>query len=65
MDSPQDNPEGYKETNLSLRAGNLKGRLLLIHGTIDPTVVWQHTQLFVDACVKAGTYPDYMIYPRT
>ena len=25
MDSPQDNPEGYKETNLSLRAGNLKG----------------------------------------
>ena len=64
MDSPQDNPEGYKETNLSLRAGNLKGRLLLIHGTIDPTVVWQHTQLFVEACVKAGTYPDYMIYPE-
>jgi len=64
MDSPQENPEGYKETNLSLRAGNLKGRLLLIHGTIDPTVVWQHTQLFVDACVKAGTYPDYMIYPE-
>lgn len=64
MDSPQDNPEGYKDTNLSLRAGNLKGRLLLIHGTIDPTVVWQHTQLFVDACVKAGTYPDYMIYPE-
>ena len=61
MDSPQDNPEGYKETNLSLRAGNLKGRLLLIHGT---TVVWQHTQLFVEACVKAGTYPDYMIYPE-
>lgn len=64
MDSPQDNPEGYKETNLSLRAGSLKGRLLLIHGTIDPTVVWQHTQLFVEACVKAGTYPDYMIYPE-
>ena len=64
MDSPQENPEGYKETNLSLRAANLKGRLLLIHGTIDPTVVWQHTQLFVDACVKAGAYPDYMIYPE-
>lgn len=64
MDRPQDNPEGYKETNLSLRAGNLRGRLLLVHGTIDPVVVWQHTQLFVDACVKAGTYPDYMIYPE-
>ena len=64
MDSPQDNPEGYKETNLSLRAKDLKGRLMMIHGTIDPTVVWQHTQLFVEACVKAGTYPDYMIYPE-
>lgn len=64
MDTPQENPEGYKETNLSLRADKLRGRLLLIHGTIDPTVVWQHTQLFVEACVKARTYPDYMIYPE-
>lgn len=64
MDTPQENPEGYKAANLALRAGDLKGRLLLIHGTIDPVVVWQHTQLFVEACVKAGTYPDYMIYPE-
>ena len=48
----------------TLRAKDLKGRLLLIHGTIDPVVLWQHTQLFVEACVKAGTYPDYMIYPE-
>lgn len=64
MDTPQENPEGYKATNLALRAKDLQGRLLLIHGTIDPVVLWQHTQLFVEACVKAGTYPDYMIYPE-
>ena len=64
MDRPQDNPDGYQAANLSLRAKDLRGRLLLIHGTIDPVVVWQHTQLFVEACVKAGTYPDYMIYPE-
>ena len=64
MDTPQENPEGYKASNLTLRAKDLKGRLLLIHGTIDPVVLWQHTQLFVEACVKAGTYPDYMIYPE-
>ena len=64
MDRPQDNPDGYQASNLSLRAKDLRGRLLLIHGTIDPVVVWQHTQLFVEACVKAGTYPDYMIYPE-
>lgn len=64
MDSPQDNPEGYKANNLLLRAGDLKGRLLLIHGTIDPVVIWQHSLLFVQAAVKAGTHPDYMVYPE-
>lgn len=64
MDSPQDNPEGYKANNLLLRAGDLKGRLLLIHGTIDPVVIWQHSLLFVEAAVKAGTHPDYMVYPE-
>lgn len=64
MDTPQENPEGYKANNLLSRAGDLKGRLLLIHGTIDPVVIWQHTMLFVDACVKAGSLPDYMIYPE-
>lgn len=64
MDRPQDNPEGYKNANLKLKAGRLKGRLLLIHGDIDPVVVWQHSLGFLKACVDAGTYPDYFVYPR-
>lgn len=64
MDRPQENPEGYKNANLKLKAGNLKGRLLLIHGDIDPVVVWQHSLGFVKACVEADTYPDYFVYPR-
>lgn len=63
MDTPQENPEGYEANNLIARAGDLQGRLLLIHGGVDPVVVWQHSQLFVQAAVKAGTLPDYMIYP--
>lgn len=63
MDTPQDNPEGYAASNLISRAGDLKGRLLLIHGDIDPVVVWQHSLLFVKAAVTAGTMPDYMVYP--
>lgn len=62
--SPQDNPEGYKANNLTLRAGDLKGRLLLIHGVVDNVVLWQHAIEFVQAAVKAGTYPDCMYYPR-
>lgn len=64
MDSPKDNPEGYKNANLKEKAGNLKGHLLLIHGDIDPVVVWQHSLSFVEACVNARTYPDYFVYPR-
>lgn len=64
MDRPQDNPEGYANANLKRKAGNLKGHLLLIHGDIDPVVVWQHSLGFLKACVDAGTYPDYFVYPR-
>lgn len=63
MDRPQDNPEGYAHANLKLKAGNLKGRLLMIHGAVDPVVVWQHSLGFMKACIDAGTYPDYFVYP--
>ncbi len=62
-DSPQENPEGYKRNNLALRAGDLKGRLLLIHGTVDNVVLWQHAQAFVEACITLRSYPDCMFYP--
>ena len=40
MDTPAENPQGYQESNLIERAGDLKGRLLLIHGGVDPVVLW-------------------------
>ena len=63
MDTPQSNPEGYKDCNMKLKAGNLKGHLLVIHGGVDPTCVPQHTYSFMKACIEAGTYPDLFIYP--
>lgn len=63
MDSPQENPEGYRNANLKLKAGNLKGRLLLIHGAVDPVVVWQQSLGFIKASIDAATYPDYFVYP--
>ncbi len=63
MDSPKENPEGYAETNMVDRAGDLKGRLLLIHGDEDPTVVLQHNLQFIKSAIKKGTHPDLFIYP--
>ena len=63
MDTPQENPEGYAQTNLIKQAGKLKDKLLLIHGLQDPVVVQQHSVNFVKAAVDAGVQVDYMIYP--
>ena len=63
MDTPQTNPEGYKNANLKLRAGNLKGRLEVIIGANDPTCVPQHSISFLRACIDAGTQPDFFMYP--
>jgi dipeptidyl-peptidase-4 len=64
MDSPEQNPEGYKNANLLHAVENLKGRLLIVHGAIDPTVVWQHSLAFVRECVKKGVLLDYFVYPK-
>lgn len=63
MESPQDNPEGFKETNLINRVKDLKGKLLMIHGTQDNVVVWQHSIDFIRAAVKNGIQMDYFVYP--
>ena len=63
MGTPQNNPDGYAKTSLIDKAKNLKGRLQIITGYNDATVVPQHCLSFLDACVKAGTQPDFFAYP--
>ena len=63
MDTPQQNPEGYDKTSLIDKAKNLKGKLQIIIGYNDPTVVPQHALSFLKACVEAGTQPDFFVYP--
>ena len=63
MDTPQDNPEGYAKTSLINKAADLKGRLQIIIGLNDPTVVPQHAYSFLKACIAAGTQPDFFVYP--
>jgi dipeptidyl-peptidase-4 len=63
MDTPYDNPEGYEQTSLIRQAPNLKGKLQIITGYNDDTVVPQHCLSFIAACIAAGTQPDFMVYP--
>ena len=63
MDTPQQNPEGYKEASLIEQAKNLKGKLQIITGYNDDTVVPQHCLSFIYECNKVGTQPDFYVYP--
>ena len=63
MGTPENNPEGYARTSLLAKAKNLKGKLQIITGYNDNTVVPQHCLSFLDACIKAGTQPDFFAYP--
>ena len=63
MDTPESNPDGYIKSSVLEYIDQLDGRLLLIHGTSDPVVVWQHTLLFLDRAVDEEKQVDYFVYP--
>ncbi|MDO5340892.1 MAG: DPP IV N-terminal domain-containing protein [Bacteroidia bacterium] len=63
MDTPEENPEGYELTCLENKTDKLQGKLLIIHCTTDPTVVWQHSLSFVENCIHNGKQLDYFVYP--
>ena len=63
MDTPQENPDGYKNTSVIDKANKLKGRLLVIHGAQDNVVVQQQSMEFINKCISTGTQVDYFLYP--
>ncbi len=63
MDTPEENPEGYELTSLENKTDKLEGKLLMIHCTTDPVVVWQHSLVFVENCIHNGKQLDYFVYP--
>jgi len=63
MDRPDQNLKGYEEASLFTHASNLKGDLLLIHGTVDDVVVMQHNYALVKKFVDLGIQMDFFPYP--
>lgn len=63
MSTPELNPEGYRKSSVQTAAGNLSGKLMLIHGAIDDNVHLQNTMQLVFELQKAGKQFDLMLYP--
>jgi len=65
MKTPQENPDGYEKTSPILRAGNLKGNLLLIHGLADDNVRANQSLDMAEALIKNGKQFDMQVYPTS
>ncbi|RKD89722.1 S9 family peptidase [Mangrovibacterium diazotrophicum] len=63
MDTPQENPEGYNESNMLNHVADLQGKLMLIHGVQDETVVMQHSMKFLRECIEQDKQVDFFAYP--
>jgi len=63
MDTPESNFDGYSKANLLNYINNLEGKLLLVHGTLDPVVVWQHTLQYAKKAAENNVPLDYYPYP--
>ena len=63
MLTPQDNPDGYRETSAIEHAGDLSGRLMLVHGLIDDNVHAQNSVRLIQALHDAEIPFDLMVYP--
>jgi dipeptidyl-peptidase-4 len=63
MRTPQENPEGYDLNSPINYADQLKGKLLLVHGSADDNVHFQNTMRMVEALVQANKQFDWAVYP--
>ena len=64
MGLPKDNAEDYKNTSATTFAGNLKGDLLIVHGTGDDNVHYQQTEILIDKLIAANKHFTMMAYPN-
>jgi len=63
MGSPRTNEAGYHESSPANFVQNLKGKLMIAHGTGDDNVHFANTALLLNRFISAGKYPDLMIFP--
>lgn len=63
MGAQDENPEGYASASNIPLAGNLRGKLLVIVGTADPSTPFHQVMRMIDALVQAGKPHDLVVLP--
>nr|WP_319509460.1 S9 family peptidase [uncultured Draconibacterium sp.] len=62
MRTPEENPEGYDDNSPLSHAEDIKGNLLIVHGTADDNVHAQNTFEMTEKMVQAGVQFDMAMY---
>jgi len=63
MDTPAENQKGFDEASTLNYVKDLKGKLLLIHGTSDDVVVMQNNFALLKKFIEAQKQVDFFAYP--
>lgn len=63
MDTPDENPEGYKQSSTLTHIQKFKGKLRMTHGTMDDNVHPQNAIQFIDKLLDTGNTAEFMLYP--
>ncbi len=64
MDTPQDNPDGYKDGSALAFVKNYKGKLYLTHGDMDDNVHMQNSIYLISRLEDEGKIFEFMLYPE-
>ena len=65
MDTPEENPEGYKSSSVLTHADKLQGKLMLTHGLLDENVHAQNTFQLISLMQELNKTFELMIYPES
>jgi dipeptidyl-peptidase 4 len=64
MDTPKDNPDGYKDGSVLTFSKNLKGKLYMTHGDMDDNVHMQNSIYLISRLEDEGKSFQFMLYPE-
>ncbi len=64
MDTPKDNPDGYKDGSVLTYAKDFKGKLLITHGDMDDNVHMQNSIWLISKLQDNQKTFEFMLYPN-
>lgn len=63
LGTPEENPEGYRNSSVLTWCKDLRVPLMVVHGTADDNVYFMHSLKMTDALFRAGKPYEFLVLP--